>query len=1732
MELIKPFNQLGKNDADIAGGKGASLGEMTQAGIPVPPGFVILADAFERFIIETELIAEIDAILEKVDHHEMHTVEHASETIQGLILHAQMPQDLRTEIENSFKELNTEFVAVRSSATAEDGAEAAWAGQLDTFLNTTHDTLLQKVQECWASLFTPRAIFYRFEKEMGAQKISVAVVVQKMVNSDAAGIAFSVHPVTEDYNQMIIEAGFGLGEAVVSGQVTPDSYIVTKEPVEIIEESISEQSQALYRKEGGGNEWKDLSHEKGSSQVLTKEQIYSLATVLMRIENHYGFPVDTEWAMENDELYIVQSRPITTLSPRSDVSVNSGSLNATRDQEKKTNNLKPFSAEDYRFTGLWKGNLLGDWFWTTWLVPELAEKVNLPMNDGGILVMDGGQFFVKHATLAAVRNYIQKILLKNDEATVQKLTEMADSVYKTSLDRLTELQTQEISAENVKEVFLLGQKIMFPWCFGYLLSEVIDEFLVAEATLAGIPLENISGMLPHFVTPLMQSQDEQRQIKKILIAKGYWNLLLEDSSKAIKTIKDDAEVFEMIEKYRTTYAWLPIFNLLYEELTIENILLQLAGLADEPKRDSHTIPPSMALIMKAASAVAYLRQTGAEYFSIYSYQAIPVFEKTSRKLGIAYTEMLNLVLEDVLAGFAGTNVKEISDRRADDTWAISSDSNGIPNVLDDAGVVKGLVDAMVPKAETDSSNEIKGQVGNKGKTTGRVKVVFVSQEFSKIEEGDILVTTMTTPDFLPMMQKASAIVTDIGGLLCHAAIISREMNKPCVIGTKFATQILKDGDMVEVDADKGIVRILSTVTNQKKSSSSSSLTKKYLEAMGDDEIFKIEGDFIPLLVLVDWFNYRDQKGNIQNLYPAIFFKNDATVNLYWSLTKYRQVSKEFFQAYLKGTLTLPEYQKTYDTLKSSIDDAYTSYYTHPAKNESELLARLETAHNLLREIDLVALFLDALDQKIIKETLEEEGKSIDLSNVWRISHILDTYSFHIKNKEEIIAQHKKLPESLQYVYSNYVQILSLEETLKTVSTADVEQLKKEVEENKVEAAKNAEHKRMEAATLTELEQKVLTFIDYSAALRDDRKALITKCDVMLFNFVSDLYKLWGIPAELVGVSLVMDVLKGKEYVEGMAPLLQERLSKMSIYLTGAHEYEESDTETLEEVEAAYHRQHAPEDITSLKGETASRGFVRGTVRVIIKQQDFHTFQEGEVLVAAMTRPEFVPLMKKAAAIVTDEGGITSHAAIVSRELGKPCVIGTRVATQVLHDGDEVEVDADNGIIRILSTAKKHEEVERWDLSIQRNFPPFAISTSTHVEWKGFEMGPLQWKRGREIAIRINDEHMNCFMNPSEFYVSNIEEVLASINTTFEKTLDENNALIHEGVRVNPGESKKDLEKLNQVHTLMYVLMLIGYDIAGDIKAAIERTTPLTPELETYLSITTGETAVERERRAVQAAREGKGNAKDLAKEFGYLHQDYLGKPWTEKDYEIALQQTPVKGPEAESFNLDSYTPHEQWLISLFKKNLYLYEEGRNGMVRAAWAMKETMSVLGEDPEKLLYMTLDEVTGYADGSKKAISDEMYATRKKAYGVYFEGDTFVEVEGVDAVNKIIEDQRLEKFLEKKEFGNVTELKGRIAFKGYAKGKVRLVFTQADADFVEEGDILVSPMTQVEFLSGLRRCGAIVTDEGGIVCHAAIVAREFSKPCLLATKDATKVLKNGDIVEVDAELGIVRILQKTYA
>ena len=236
-----------------------------------------------------------------------------NQTTSDIIYNSNVPKPIVEAILKEFKKLKYKWVAVRSSATAEDSKIASWAGELDTFLYVNEKNLVETVKKCWASLFTPRAIFYRYEKKLVKTKVSVAVVVQKMVDSEVSGVAFSVHPVTQDRNQLIIEAGYGLGEAIVSGIITPDSYVVHKKEGTILDININIQEKQMIMKPAGGSVLKPVVKAKQDKQKLAGKQIIELAEIIKKIEKHYKCPQDIEWAIVKNKFYILQSRPITTL---------------------------------------------------------------------------------------------------------------------------------------------------------------------------------------------------------------------------------------------------------------------------------------------------------------------------------------------------------------------------------------------------------------------------------------------------------------------------------------------------------------------------------------------------------------------------------------------------------------------------------------------------------------------------------------------------------------------------------------------------------------------------------------------------------------------------------------------------------------------------------------------------------------------------------------------------------------------------------------------------------------------------------------------------------------------------------------------------------------------------------------------------------------------------------------------------------------------------------------------------------------------------------------------------------------------------------------------------------------------------------------------------------------------------------------------------------------------------
>jgi pyruvate,water dikinase len=329
MDYVLNFEMLDKGSLPMVGGKNASLGEMINAGIRVPPGFAVTTDSYLNFVTKAKILDEIYESLSNLDPNDVASLDKAADQVQEYILNAPIPEEIQDAIKDGYSQLCDHCqvevipVAVRSSATAEDLPTASFAGQQDTYLWITGaEQVIQNVRKCWASLFTPRAIAYRIKNEFEHEKVLISVGVQKMVNSRAAGVMFTINPTDGDISKVVIEGSWGLGETVVSGSVNPDKFVVDKVMMEINERSISTKHiECVYDVDKGEVVNADVDDALQCECCMEDQEIKTLVKVAKEIEAHYGRAMDIEWAIDKDfsfpdNLFIVQARPETVWSQR------------------------------------------------------------------------------------------------------------------------------------------------------------------------------------------------------------------------------------------------------------------------------------------------------------------------------------------------------------------------------------------------------------------------------------------------------------------------------------------------------------------------------------------------------------------------------------------------------------------------------------------------------------------------------------------------------------------------------------------------------------------------------------------------------------------------------------------------------------------------------------------------------------------------------------------------------------------------------------------------------------------------------------------------------------------------------------------------------------------------------------------------------------------------------------------------------------------------------------------------------------------------------------------------------------------------------------------------------------------------------------------------------------------------------------------------------------------------
>lgn len=803
---IKFFEDISEDD--IVGGKGSSLAKMYQNKFNIPNGYIIMADVFDKFLNENNFKEEIQEIINKCNANDERDIENKSKEIVQIISKCYISDSLKKEIIESYKKLNCKYVAVRSSATSEDGKSHAWAGQLETFLNVNETNIIESIKKCWSSIFSPRAIFYRI-KNNDTSDITVAVIVQKMIQSDVSGVAFSINPTNNNSNEIVIESVLGLGEAIVSGKATPDNYIIDKEDNRIISKTIKCQKTKLV-KENEINKW--LEVKDGNLQKLDDKIILELSNLIKETENCYGFPVDIEWGIESHKIYILQCRPITTI---------------------KKNQL----VEKIKKSGSWKFYVSRrfNWFVENTEIYASLEKyqkelLGFEIATQNYLCLNGDEYSLDtdfEILCKKLDNYLQK-----DINFFEKFAKIEFDLVEEVKEYLKYLKNKNLEILSFKELYEEMKKFnnIYIKSFipgmtrpeDYLIDRLEKELIDTNFTKRDIEIifSKISTCPNYF--PLSYSEEPLNLLKIALEIKKGKKIegLIEEHVQKYSWIKGPVE-FE--DTAFTKEDYLSRLNTIISddiERKIENInnVRKNNDIEYEKILEQYKFTEKAKSLIKAIRNFIFLRTYTTEYSDHLFYLGRhTIFKEISNRTDIADGDLIMLDDKEILDILEnqGTMSKEIKNvlKNRKKGFAMIWINGNVQTVFGNESLelqdeIARIYKTLSNEEEISDSKIISGSIANKGKVKGIARILTTYQDIYKVEKGDIIVATMTTPDYVSAMEKASGFITDEGGITCHAAILSREFNVPCIVGTVSGTKEIQDGQMIELDAYTGKVHIL------------------------------------------------------------------------------------------------------------------------------------------------------------------------------------------------------------------------------------------------------------------------------------------------------------------------------------------------------------------------------------------------------------------------------------------------------------------------------------------------------------------------------------------------------------------------------------------------------------------------------------------------------------------------------------------------------------------------------------------------------------------------------------------------------------------------------------------------------------------------------------------------------------------------------------------------------------
>jgi len=675
--FIHRLEDLDGSQVASAGGKGASLGELRRAGARVPPAFVVNRSAFDLFMASADPQRHVAACLIDIDAGRRGFSE-AAKNIRDVLGPAPLPEEVVAALRVSLTELGAERVSVRSSATCEDGTASAWAGQLDTFLNVAPDDVPAQVKACWLSIFRPAPLAYGAAHGYGAGQFGVAAVVQEMVASEISGIGFSVHPVTQEPQLQLVEACLGLGEAIVSGQISPDQYVVDPTPPRIVENRTGEQRKGLFLDADAAKPvWRELPRDRGAAPKLSDDQILEYGALLDRIERHYGRPMDTEWALTDAGFHLLQARPITTL--------------AREYREPIVDAAEPWQQMVRRPMTLLEVSIVGHWV-------DSAHS-------GAEFGLHCDRYMAIQDTAGMATSFLSKRAMDAAMAHILELD-------RHERPRLIEL------LERGHEVFAQGTARM----------------------QSGTGFTDLDEAAAYLI-----------EVGRYTVSLPAWTLIALDGGQV-----DDPRVRELAEGLRSRSLY--------------------------PRVAHDLVAP---IVRERARELGFSAPDRAPELTTWREVHAGALERATLDERLAAAEQGHRFVFQILGD-------EERVRFVSETGYLLMRQAGQRQIV-----------------APDDPDHIAGQAAWPGVHRGRARVVMSSNpEGYHLEDGEVLVSIQSNPNLMPLLRHAGAIVTDDGGVACHAAIICRELKIPTLIGTGRATSAIRDGDLVEVDATSQVVHIL------------------------------------------------------------------------------------------------------------------------------------------------------------------------------------------------------------------------------------------------------------------------------------------------------------------------------------------------------------------------------------------------------------------------------------------------------------------------------------------------------------------------------------------------------------------------------------------------------------------------------------------------------------------------------------------------------------------------------------------------------------------------------------------------------------------------------------------------------------------------------------------------------------------------------------------------------------